>query len=85
MAGGTGAGARGAAVDRDTLIDLGQAAAIGVAAAVVYGAPALLAAWRRHRRAERIALLNLVLGWTVFGWVALLVYAAQPRRWLRTR
>lgn len=72
-------------MDRDTLIDLGQAAAIGVLAAVLYGAPALLAAWRRHRRAERIALLNLVLGWTVFGWVALLVYAAQPRRWLRSR
>lgn len=75
----------GAALDRDELMDLAQAAAVGVVVAAIYGAPALLAAWRRHRRAERIALLNLVLGWTVFGWIALLVYAVQPRGWLRSR
>ena len=69
------------AVDKQDLISLAEVAAIGLAIAMIYAAPALIAAWRRHRRAEQIALLNLLLGWTVIGWLALLVWALRPR-WL---
>jgi hypothetical protein len=53
---------------------------VALAVAVVYAAPALIAAHRRHRRAERIALLNLALGWTVVGWLVLLVHVLLPGR-----
>jgi hypothetical protein len=47
-----------------------------------YGLPALVAVHRRHERAEAIALLNLLLGWTVLGWLVLLAWALgwTPRR-----
>ena len=68
-------------MDKQDLTSLAQVAATGLAVAMIYAAPALIAAWRRHRRAERIALLNLLLGWTVIGWLVLLVWAVRPR-WL---
>ena len=69
------------AVDKQDLTSLAQVAVNGLAVAMIYSAPALIAAWRRHRRAERIALLNLLLGWTVIGWLVLLAWAVRPR-WL---
>jgi Superinfection immunity protein len=44
-----------------------------------YGLPALVAVYRRHRRAEAIAIVNLFLGWTVVGWLAALVWAFRSR------
>jgi uncharacterized membrane protein YhaH (DUF805 family) len=42
---------------------------------VFYFFPALLAAIRRHHNQNAIAMLNLLLGWTVIGWVVALVWA----------
>ena len=42
---------------------------------VLYFLPTLLAAHRGHSVAA-ILLLNLFFGWTVFGWFALLLWAA---------
>jgi hypothetical protein len=50
------------------------------AAACVYALLAILAACRRHPRAEAVALLNLLLGWTVVGWIAALLWV-----WWATR
>jgi hypothetical protein len=41
-----------------------------------YFVPTLVAYRRRHHDRVAIALLNLFLGWTFFGWVAALVWAA---------
>lgn len=45
----------------------------------VYLLPAVLA-WRRNCEAcTRIALVDILLGWTVIGWVASLCWAAKGR------
>jgi hypothetical protein len=72
-------------VDSETLIDVAKGTITGLVIAAVYCAPAIIAAWRQRRRAERIALLNLVLGWTGIGWIILLVWAAQSRKRPRSR
>jgi threonine/homoserine/homoserine lactone efflux protein len=47
---------------------------VGVGA-VVYFLPALIAVRRDHENDSAIILLNLLLGWTVVGWVVALVWA----------
>jgi uncharacterized paraquat-inducible protein A len=42
---------------------------------IVYFVPAIMAQQRRHPNFEAIAVLNLVAGWTVLGWVVALVWA----------
>jgi hypothetical protein len=49
--------------------------AIAVAALIGYFLPALIAAGRKHHQNGAIFTLNLLLGWTFFGWVAALVWA----------
>lgn len=45
----------------------------------LYFAPALLASSRHHPRTSAIALTNLLLGWTLVGWIICLVWAlAEP-------
>jgi hypothetical protein len=41
----------------------------------MYFIPTIQARYRRHAKAEAITVLNLLLGWTVLGWVAALVWA----------
>ena len=41
----------------------------------VYLLPALVAGIREHKNVAAIAVLNLLLGWTVLGWVGALVWA----------
>lgn len=40
-----------------------------------YFVPALLAGSRHHPRTTAVALTNLLLGWTLIGWIACLVWA----------
>lgn len=42
----------------------------------LYVLPALVALWRNHHQTMAIVVLNMLLGWTVIGWVAALVWAA---------
>lgn len=44
-------------------------------AAVLYFVPALVARARGHGRAAGVLWLNLALGWTLIGWVLVLVWA----------
>ncbi|WP_428245566.1 superinfection immunity protein [Ferrovibrio sp.] len=44
----------------------------------VYFMPALIAWRRRAPRAGLILLANAALGWTVIGWIVLLVLALRP-------
>lgn len=51
--------------------------AIAWIAAVVFGyfLPAIVAYRRKHRQREAILLLNLLLGWTVLGWIGALIWS----------
>jgi hypothetical protein len=60
-------------------VDLIKAVAKALLITAAYGLPALVAVYRRHRRAEAIAVVNLFLGWTVVGWLAALVWAFRSR------
>ena len=41
-----------------------------------YFLPALVANHRKHPQGNAIFLLNLLLGWTLLGWIAALVWSA---------
>jgi hypothetical protein len=67
---------------KDVLTTLAKATAGALLIASAYSLPALVAVHGRHDRSEAIALLNLLLGWTVVGWLVLLPWALrwEPRR-----
>lgn len=46
-----------------------------LACAAIYFLPSIIAVSRRHHNAFAICLLNLLLGWTVLGWVGSLVWS----------
>jgi hypothetical protein len=54
-------------------------AAEAAVAALAYALPAILAAWWRQPRPERVAWLDLLLGWTGIGWLALLLHVVGRR------
>jgi hypothetical protein len=60
-------------------IDLVKTVVKALLIAAAYGLPALVAVYRRHSRAEAIAIVNLFLGWTGIGWLAALVWAFRSR------
>ena len=41
-----------------------------------YFLPTITAAYRKHHNQKAIFLLNLLLGWTLLGWIAALVWSA---------
>jgi Superinfection immunity protein len=55
-----------------TLLGLILAACAGLA---VYFVPAIIAFSRNHRNRAAILVLDLLLGWTLLGWVAALVWS----------
>nr|WP_281720755.1 superinfection immunity protein [Nitrosomonas nitrosa] len=46
----------------------------------MYFLPAFLALWRGHPSCIPILIVNLLLGWTVIGWVGTLVWALKRRQ-----
>jgi len=48
-------------------------------AAVIYFVPTLEAIGRRTPSWDGIMLLNILLGWTVIGWVVALIWAWEAR------
>ena len=46
-------------------------------AATIYMLPSLVAVWLRGRQQWAILALNLMLGWTIVGWVAALMWACR--------
>jgi hypothetical protein len=45
---------------------------------VFYLIPSFVAAVREHERMEWVLVLNVLLGWTLVGWCALLCWALRP-------
>lgn len=56
-----------------------QGAAIVAAALLAYLLPVLVAWGRRRRNPGQVVVVNLLLGWTVIGWVVALVMALGER------
>jgi hypothetical protein len=44
--------------------------------AILYTMPASIAHFRKHRQAAPILWTNLLLGWTVIGWIGTLIWAS---------
>lgn len=45
-----------------------------------YVFPSVLAGHFAHPRKDRIIALNLLLGWTLFGWIGAVIWASWPNR-----
>ncbi|QPD04933.1 MAG: hypothetical protein Nkreftii_002707 [Candidatus Nitrospira kreftii] len=46
----------------------------------IYLLPAFIALWRGHPSCIPILIVNLLLGWTVIGWVGTLVWTLKRRQ-----
>lgn len=60
--------------DDAAMNDTTKAVAIGAAVSVAYMLPTIVG--RKHRNANAIFLLNLLLGWTAIGWIVALIWAS---------
>lgn len=47
-----------------------------VAIVLLYMLPSLIAFGREHPRRQDIAVINILLGWTLIGWIAVFLWAA---------
>ncbi|QGM46702.1 superinfection immunity protein [Methylocystis heyeri] len=64
-----------------TLFSILELLALALAAILIYVAPSVVAVGYKHRHAQAIIALDLLLGWTFLGWVGALVWAlmaAEP-------
>ncbi len=52
-----------------------QLALVAVLAALLYAVPTLIAVVRTHHSRHAIFALNILLGWTFFGWAAALIWS----------
>ena len=43
---------------------------------LIYMLPSLIAYSREHPRRQDIAVLNILLGWTLIGWIAVFLWAS---------
>lgn len=58
---------------------------IAVGVAVTYCLPMIIAMSYGHRRHQAITKLNILLGWTVLGWLVALAWSWPPRWHYRSR
>ncbi len=63
---------------------------IVVVTVLLYFIPSVVALMRRHAYLKQVLVLNVILGWSTIGWVALLVWAFvggeipdKLKRWLK--
>lgn len=64
----------------EDLISAGSGIVIIVSVVAIYFLPAINAIRDRHPSSTAIFALNLFTGWTLFGWVAALVWSMAPPR-----
>jgi uncharacterized membrane protein YccC len=53
---------------------------MGVALLALYGLPIVIGVVRKHPQIAPIALINVLLGWTVIGWIGALVWSVARFR-----
>ncbi len=60
----------------ESFIDLiGIGAIVGLC--IIYFVPVLLAHDRKHKNVAAIGILNLLLGWTIIGWIIALIWTVK--------
>ena len=54
----------------------------GLAGALIYFLPSLIASRREHRNLVAIIILDTLLGWTILGWIGALIWAVieEPKK-----
>jgi hypothetical protein len=57
---------------------------VAILLVLVYFLPTFLAAARGHQSWLEILTLNLLLGWTVLGWIGALIWSLTAPRWETT-
>jgi len=50
---------------------------LGFGVVMLYFLPFALAKWRKHPASDGILVVNLLLGWTVLGWIVALAWAGS--------
>lgn len=60
-------------------MDMGWDAMEALLAIIVYMAPTIVAIVRKHRVAQ-VLVINLLLGWSIIGWIVALVWAVGERQ-----
>jgi Superinfection immunity protein len=74
------AGGRDAAPrNGDGMFDNTTAIIMLIFAALIYMLPTLIAFGREHPRRQDIAVINILLGWTLIGWLAIFLWASLAR------
>lgn len=56
-------------------MELIVATGVAIILGVLYCAPMIVAARRRHPQRDAIGIINFFLGWTLLGWVIALAWA----------
>ena len=54
-------------------------ASIAVVLIALYFLPTIVVVMRNHHNAGSVSVLNLLLGWTLVGWVVALVWSVSAR------
>lgn len=67
-------------VGAEGLLALAGTLGVLTLAVLIYLIPTIIAHRRQHRNATAIFLLNLLLGWTLLGWVGALVWSVYEDR-----
>jgi len=50
---------------------------LGIVVLAVYFIPAIIASMRKHHQTMAITLTNVLLGWTVIGWIVALIWSVS--------
>jgi ABC-type transport system involved in cytochrome c biogenesis permease component len=66
-------------IDPDLQGPLARSLAVVFISGLAYVVPTILAWYRSHHNTLAIGALNLLLGWTVIGWIGALIWALTSR------
>ena len=75
-----GAGVEETAAPQDVALGILVMGLILLSGLVMYFLPGIMASIRKCRATRQIWLINILLGWTFFGWIAALVMAVDGKR-----
>jgi Ca2+/H+ antiporter len=66
--------------ERETeILDSTATVIILIVVLIIYMLPTLIAYGREHPRRQELTVINIFLGWTLIGWLAVFLWAALAR------
>lgn len=60
--------------------DFGMSLGLLAVCVILYFIPLMIAVFRSHPNAVAISLLNLLLGWTLLGWIGALIWSVLAKK-----